>query len=141
MPTNRQTAQRDLFQMTYTLMSPRTAWKAAFLVSLAVITVGSLLPTQRLPDLAFDIWDKAQHAIGFGWLMLCGLLAHRWRDGGWWLAAALGVWGGVIELLQGWSGWRQGDLADLAADLAGIAVVLLAWRSARSRQTPSSPRP
>ena len=36
-----------------------------------------------------------------------------------------------IELLQAWSGWRHGDLGDLAADLLGIAVVLLIWRSVR----------
>lgn len=107
------------------------AWRLTFAISLLLVTVGSLLPTQQLPDLAFDIWDKAQHAAGFGWLMFCGLMSHGWRDGGWRLAVALGAWGAVIELLQAWSGWRHGDLGDLAADLLGIAVVLLIWRSVR----------
>lgn len=107
------------------------AWRLTFAISLLLVTVGSLLPTQQLPDLAFDIWDKAQHAAGFGWLMFCGLMSHGWRDGGWRLAVALGTWGAVIELLQAWSGWRHGDLGDLAADLLGIAVVLLIWRSVR----------
>lgn len=107
------------------------AWRLTFAISLLLVTVGSLLPTQQLPDLAFDIWDKAQHAAGFGWLMFCGLMSHGWRDGGWRLAVALGAWGAVIELLQAWSGWRHSDLGDLAADLLGIAVVLLIWRSVR----------
>ena len=107
----------------------RLAWRLAFGISLLLVTVGSLLPTRQLPDMAFDIWDKAQHAAGFGWLMFCGLMAHRWPDGGWKLAGALSVWGAIIELLQAWSGWRQGDLADLGADVVGVAVVLLAWRS------------
>ena len=107
------------------------AWRLTFAISLLLVTVGSLLPTQQLPDLAFDIWDKAQHAAGFGWLMFCGLMSHGWRDGGWRLAVALWAWGAVIELLQAWSGWRHGDLGDLAADLLGIAVVLLIWRSVR----------
>ena len=59
------------------------AWRLTFAISLLLVTVGSLLPTQQLPDLAFDIWDKAQHAAGFGWLMFCGLMSHGWRDGGW----------------------------------------------------------
>lgn len=124
-----------------TLLTFRPAWKLAFALSFLLITVGSLLPTQRLPDLAFDIWDKAQHAAGFGWLMLCGLMAHRWQDGGWRLAAALGLWGGIIEVLQAWSGWRHGDLSDLVADLAGIAVVLATWTGAQARKTASPRRP
>lgn len=109
----------------------RLAWKLAFGFSVMLITVGSLLPAQQLPDLAFDIWDKAQHAAGFGWLMFCGLMAHPWRDGGKRLAVGLGLWGALIEVLQALSGWRHGDLADLAADLLGIATVLLIWRSTR----------
>ncbi len=115
----------------------RLAWRLAFGLSLLLVTVGSLLPTRQLPDLAFDIWDKAQHAAGFGWLMFCGLMSHRWRDDGVRLALGLGIWGAVIEVLQAWSGWRHGDLADLAADILGIAVVLLIWRMAR----PAAERP
>lgn len=121
-----------------TLLTFRPAWKLAFVLSFLLITIGSLLPAQRLPDLAFDIWDKAQHATGFGWLMLCGLMAHRWRDGGCRLAVALAAWGAVIELLQAWSGWRRGDLADFLADLVGITVVLLAWMGAHSGRTSAS---
>lgn len=124
-----------------TLLTFRPAWRLAFGISFLLITVGSLLPTQRLPDLAFDIWDKAQHAAGFGWLMLSGLMSHRWRDGGWRLAGALALWGAIIELLQAWSGWRHGDLADLAADIVGITVVLLAWLGAQSRQPAPTSRP
>lgn len=124
-----------------TLLTFRPAWRLAFVFSFVLITVGSLLPTQRLPDLAFDIWDKAQHAAGFGWLMLCGLMSHRWRDGGWKLAVVLGIWGAVIELLQAWSGWRKGDVADFLADLVGITVVLLAWLGAQSGRSSATTRP
>ena len=110
------------------------AWRLTFAISLLLVTVGSLLPTQQLPDLAFDIWDKAQHAAGFGWLMFCGLMSHGWRDGGWRLAVALGAWGAVIELLQAWSGWRHGRWPRARTALTATALpgCCSSWRGRRS---------
>ena len=42
------------------------------------------------------------------------------------LFAALLAWGGAIELVQAWSGWRRGEWSDLAADGLGIAAAMAA---------------
>ncbi|MFN5702043.1 MAG: VanZ family protein [Betaproteobacteria bacterium] len=97
--------------------------RAAFWSALVVLTVLSLLPTERLPDFTASIWDKAQHALGFALLATLGLWAY---PGGKRLTTqvilgllALGV---ALEWAQGASGWRHADAADAAADAVGVAV-------------------
>jgi VanZ family protein len=71
----------------------------------------------------FNWWDKAQHAIGYGTLMVTALLAYpntsKLR-----LAALLGLHGCLIEVLQSFSGYRFGDWQDATADGVGV---LLGW--------------
>lgn len=105
--------------------SKRNFWAGTFLVSLSLVTVGSLIPAEQLPDVAFDIWDKAQHAFGFAWLMVCGWLGFPDSRGHWRLALVLLIWGGLIEVAQAASGWRHGDWADWLADSIGIGVAWL----------------
>lgn len=94
---------------------------------LGVLTV-CLLPVDRLPAVAFDWWDKAQHALGFAWLALCGRLAYpRWPRG---LPVGLLLLGAFIELAQSATGWRQGDVADWWADAVGVLAVWCATRPA-----------
>jgi VanZ family protein len=93
-----------------------------WLLLLAVITL-SLLPSPYLPPQAFSLWDKAQHALGFAVLAFCGGLAYSARLGR--LGIGLLLLGGAIELAQHASGWRQGDWADLLADVIGLAAGLI----------------
>lgn len=104
------------------------AW--IFWLSVLLITTGSLVPGDMLPPQTFDVWDKAQHALGHGWVALCGLVAygHRARP----LVVGLLCWGGAIELLQAASGWRQGDPLDLLANATGVAAALLLWGVVRA---------
>lgn len=97
----------------------------AFWASLALLSVASLLPVEMLPPQALDLWDKAQHALGFGWLALFGLLSYPQKPVR--VALLLLVYGGVIELAQMATGWRYGEWLDLAADGVGIAIGALAW--------------
>lgn len=103
--------------------------KPLFWLSSLTLAIASLAPVAMLPPQTFDVWDKAQHALGFAWLSLIGLLAyshHRVR-----VAACLLLYGGAIELAQAATGWRHGEWADLAADGVGIALGTLLWLGLR----------
>ena len=101
----------------------RSMARAAFWLSVLAVTVLSLLPVSELPPIALDLWDKAQHALGFLWLALLAAAAYPsmppWR----WSAGLL-LFGVGIEVAQAALGWRQGDVLDVLADAIGI---LLGW--------------
>ena len=104
---------------------PLHAKKTTFWLALLVLTTLSLMPTGLLPPPVFSLWDKAQHALGFGGLTLLGLLAYphqRVR-----LPLLLLAHGGLIEVAQAATGWRYGEWMDLLADAVGIAVVTGLW--------------
>lgn len=110
-----------------------SAKKIPFWLALLVLTALSLMPTGLLPPPVFSLWDKAQHALGFGGLTLLGLLTyphHRVR-----LPLLLLAHGGLIELLQAATGWRYGEWLDLLADAVGILVVIGLWRATATRST------
>ena len=107
--------------------------KTIFWLALLVLTTLSLMPTGLLPPQVFSLWDKAQHALGFGWLTLLGLLAYpnlRVR-----LPLLLLAHGGLIEVAQAATGWRYGEWMDLLADAVGIAVVMGLWWFTATRST------
>jgi hypothetical protein len=93
----------------------------------ACFTVGvlSLLPVEHLPQVAFDWWDKAQHALAFLVLGGLGLLVYFERPGR--LVFGLLVYGASIELAQAASGWRYGDWHDWLADAVGVGAAYLYW--------------
>lgn len=97
-----------------------------FWCSLASLTIASLVPVELLPPQALDLWDKAQHALGFAWLALLGVLAYPRQAGA--VAAGLMVWGGLIELMQLATGWRYGEWIDWLADAIGVLAVWAPWR-------------
>jgi VanZ family protein len=88
----------------------------------------SLLPVEQLPrDL--NLWDKAQHALGFGALGLLGLHVGARRP----VQSLLGlaVLGACIEVAQSMTGWRYGDWLDWLADVVGLGLgwlALVVWR-------------
>lgn len=90
---------------------------------LAALTLGpGLLPAKTAGG------DKLQHALGFGSLVApAALFRPRWL---WTLVPAAVVFGGVIELVQPFTG-RDGDLLDWVADIAGIVSVALGLSLAR----------
>ena len=108
-----------------------TAMKAMFWLSLAVLTVASLVPVTLLPPQALNVWDKAQHALGFAWLAIWGLVAYPRLTVA--VVAGLIVWGGAIELMQAATGWRYGEWIDWLADAIGVALALAAWRCLPTR--------
>jgi hypothetical protein len=102
------------------------AKRLAFYLLLSGVTVLSLLPGPYLPPLAFDVWDKAQHALAFAGLAGLGLWAYPGRA----LVVLLGLLahGAAIEGAQWASGWRYGDWQDWLADALGVAVAWGVWR-------------
>ena len=103
--------------------------KAFFWCCMVALTVASLLPVALLPPQGFNVWDKAQHAMGFGWLALVGLLAYPRKPV--MMCGYLLVYGGAIELAQAATGWRYGEWWDLAADGFGVMIGAGAWWAAR----------
>lgn len=99
--------------------------KPLFFLSVAVLTVASIVPMNLLPPQSANIWDKAQHAFGFAWLAFLGLLSYPRRPTV--VAVSLLAYGGAIELAQAATGWRYGEWLDLTADGVGILLGALAW--------------
>ena len=99
-------------------------FRVVFWLCFIALTGLALSPAPYLPPLdIFNWWDKAQHALGYGSLMVTALLAYP-KTGKLRLAALLGLHGCLIELLQYFSGYRFGDWQDAAADGFGV---LLGW--------------
>ena len=97
-------------------------FRALFWLCFIALTGLALSPATYLPPMdIFNWWDKAQHAVGYGTLMVTALFAYpntsKLR-----LESFLGLHGCLIELLQYFSGYRFGDWQDAAAD--GVGVLL-----------------
>jgi hypothetical protein len=110
-----------------------TLARIAFWFSLAALTIASLVPVALLPPQAMNLWDKAQHALGFAWLAALGLASYP-RSAPL-LAGSLIAWGGAIELMQWGTGWRYGEWIDWLADGVGVAAAWLVWRAMPARWT------
>ncbi|SNC62254.1 VanZ family protein [Polynucleobacter victoriensis] len=91
-----------------------------------LMTTLFLVPQEFVSSDIFDWWDKAQHALAFGLLMLLGFVVYAkyfWR-----MMMSLILYGAVIEIIQSWTGWRQGDVMDALADMVGVLVIALPIR-------------
>ncbi len=113
--------------------TPLRLTRLAFWCSAIVLAVASLVPVDLLPRQAATIWDKGQHAFGFAWLALLGLLAYNGRF--WTMMVGLMVFGGVIELAQAATGWRYGEWLDFAADGIGVLIGTAIWLGLRGLST------
>lgn len=102
------------------------AVRLGFWLALLAVAVGSLLPGPYLPPLAFDVWDKAQHAGAFAGLAALGLLAHPHHAGR--VLLGLLAYGVAIEAAQSATGWRHGDWQDWLADALGVLAGWGLWR-------------
>ena len=110
----------------------RLWWSLGFAL-LALVTALSLLPI-RGPDLDLPNGDKLNHALAYTVLMLYfgQLVGGVWRRR---LAVAGGLlaYGIAIELLQSQLPPRTAELADLAANLGGMAIGALLLPTALGR--------
>ena len=108
---------------------PRLAQFIFWLVMM-MMTALFLVPQEFVSGGIFDWWDKVQHAVVFGTLMLLGYFAYSkyfWR-----LVIGLTVYGVLIELIQSWTGWRQGEVLDAVADAVGVLLMCLLIKAYQS---------
>jgi VanZ family protein len=110
------------------------ALRIGFIAALAALLLLSLLPPSSLPPVQTG-WDKADHALAWLALGLLGMLAWPQRKGA--VLVGLVAYGGAVELLQGMTGWRQPEWADLLADVLGLvaAVLVFGAMTALARRT------
>lgn len=113
----------------------RLVW--ASLCTLLFFAVGSL---PAAPGGSQGSLDKVLHALGFGLLagLWCLALVELRPRLGVLRSAAAGfalssLFGGLLELWQGWLGYRSCELLDWIADMAGALVVAGAWAALRAR--------
>lgn len=111
----------------------RTYWWSLGVALIALITALSLLPI-RGPDIGIDNGDKLNHAFAYIVLMLYfgQLVGGGWRRRLLVVSALLG-YGILIECLQALLPPRTAELADLAANLTGMAIGWLLLGSALGR--------
>lgn len=94
-----------------------------FFLVLVLITALALMPAPAVPQV-FQFWDKAQHAMAYAALAVCGCGAFPSRT--WRVAAGLLVHGALIEVLQGTlTSSRYGDIGDWFADAIGVSLGML----------------
>jgi VanZ family protein len=102
----------------------RRLWFCAGLGIAVAIAVVCLMPGRNIPQIKL-LSDKVEHALAFAMLAFWfgSILVRRDLL---WLALALVVFGGLIELAQGMMRLgRHADLLDLLADSVGVVVGLL----------------
>lgn len=89
---------------------------------LALVATLSLIPSPPSPPGPLG-WDKAQHALAYGFLAWWWLQALEGRRALAVVVALIG-YGILIECLQGLSGIRHFSVADMIANTVGVALGL-----------------
>ena len=124
--------------------------RVLWLLAIVVVGVASLLPGDSLPMQALDrleISDKLEHFAAYAVLALLPALHERRRIV---VAAALGaaLLGVALEYGQLYTGWRDFEIGDMAADVAGVLFGLAVGFPLRSAklvrsifESVSAPRP
>ena len=112
-----------------------TSWLArtGFVICVATILWLALSPAPPFDGLSFD---KANHVSAFLVLSVLADLSFPERRSFWPAACLLIGFGGLIEALQYWVGYRYFEVADLAANAIGITIYFLTRASLRARIDP-----
>lgn len=99
----------------------RNSWLALGWVWVAIVFYLSLMPHPPQP-LSFDGVDKLEHAAAYIGLMLWFCQVFVQKQSRMYLMAAFVVMGVGIEILQGLSGYRYFEYADMLANTTGVLV-------------------
>ncbi len=107
-------------------MALKWSWLLAGWFLVGLVVWGCLTPAP--PDLEMGLqlpqFDKLEH--GGAYLLLTAWFAAALPGRRWlvFLVLAFAALGGLIEILQYLTGWRDGDWWDWAADCLGIALAI-----------------
>lgn len=101
-------------------------WLAAGLSLVALIVWGSLTPSPPNVDISIPDFDKVEHLGAYLGLTawFTAAFPRRWL----WVAMTFAALGGLVEILQGYTG-RDPEWGDWLADCIGVAIG--AWYPAR----------
>lgn len=101
-------------------------YKLFFWVTLFIVTLLSMLslPSQQL----FQWQDKLSHLLVYMVLFWLLLLAYGKQRNVVTLGILLSLFGGLIELAQSLTGYRQAEWFDLLANVAGILMAAFLYR-------------
>ena len=103
--------------------------RALFFLVLIGATYLFFAPAELVSSEIFNWWDKAQHAVAFSTLTLLAMFAYypNWKI----IGFALILYGGAVELVQSFTTWRSGDIADWGADCFGVILIIVAYHLVR----------
>jgi VanZ family protein len=99
----------------------RRAMRWLFLPALAVVAWGELKPSSQGPE----GWDKVLHFTAYFGLTGIATVALGNRRLALWAAFALAVFGGILEIVQGFVG-RDAEWSDEFANVVGVCFGLAA---------------
>jgi VanZ family protein len=98
-------------------------WLGLWGLMIAAVIVGSLAPSDALPQMWFPGADKLQHLAGYAVLSGYAAMLFASRRAQWVAAAGLVLLGILIEGAQSaLTVSRQADPVDMLANLAGVAL-------------------
>lgn len=114
--------KRDAFFNQYVL-------QLLFACCIIFTSVMAFIPSTEIPD-AFNLWDKAQHALAFALLTITGNLAYPKLIKA--VYVGLIVYGAAIEIFQSTlTSTRFGEVSDLLADSVGVVIGLAIYFAGR----------
>jgi len=113
-------------------------WTALWVVAVAVVVIGSLLPVQDLPEVPGG-FDKVEHFTAYAALAAGAVQLFQRRLSWGFVCVLLVLMGIVLEYLQARMGLgrmldRQDALANAIGVLIGLATSFTPWRDALLRQ-------
>lgn len=101
-------------------------WYGLGVTALMLVALASLLPP---PDLMLTTSDKFLHWVTYSVLAAGFSLLVRVRHSLLYVASGLILYGMLIEVLQGLTGYRFAEWGDVLANSVGVLCGLLVWLS------------
>jgi len=102
-------------------------YKIGFWFLLIAVTLFSVMAIPPTAIQMFDWQDKLHHGLAYAalfWLLL-NAYGQKYKIGT--LAVCLALFSGLIEIAQSYTGYRQAELLDLLANIAGILAAALLY--------------
>jgi VanZ family protein len=114
--------------MTDKTLRYKNIWLILGLAMIAFVVYETLTSSPIKPG--FKVSDKILHIVGYFGMMAWFIQIFQLRKQQAVLAAAFICMGVMLEFIQGWSGVRQYEIADMLANTTGV---IIAWTLAITR--------